>query len=224
MTRRPKLRPSPRPLRVLAARRGGADRAAEVEPGRAHDLHRGRAPRDAGRGRHRPRVDVRGPEVLRGRPGRRRQAHPRGRGVRGPRVALRPEPGRERGEVLPPDPAGRERDRLPEPPEARELRPPRGLLPPASHGQAADGGVRGGRASASPGACRPRSASRSSRARTTGRGGSRASTATSSGPTTTSSRSRTTGSPTSTRSCGASSSWATSSGSRSWPRTTCTTR
>ena len=114
------LRPPPRPLRVLAARRGGTDRAAEVEPGRADDLLRGRASRDAGRRRHRPRVDVRGPAVLRGRPGRRRQADHRRRGLRGPRLAVRPEPGRERGEVLPPDPPGRERDRLPQPPEARD--------------------------------------------------------------------------------------------------------
>ena len=34
---------------------------------------------------------------------------------------------------------------LPEPPEARELRAPRGLLPPASHGQAAAGRARRGR-------------------------------------------------------------------------------
>ena len=40
---RAELRPPPHPLRVLVAGRRGADRGAEVQPRRAHDLHRGAA-------------------------------------------------------------------------------------------------------------------------------------------------------------------------------------
>ena len=97
-----------------------------------------------GRGRHRPRLDVRRPAVLRGGPGGGREADHRGRGLRRAGLALRPQPGRERGEVPPPHAARPERDRLPQPAEARLGRLPRGLLPPAPHGQAAHGRARRG--------------------------------------------------------------------------------
>ena len=158
-------------------------------------------------------VDVRRAAVLRGRPGRRASSRSSGsRRTSRPGSRFDRNPGESEEKyyhltLLAENETGY-RNLL----KLVTLRPPRGLLPPAAHGQAAHGRARRGRASASPGACPPRSASRCSRARTTGRGGSPASTATSSAPTTTSSSSRTTGSPSSTRSCGASSSWATSSG------------
>ena len=61
-----------------------------------------------------------------------------------PGLPVRSQPRRERGEVLPPHPARPERDRVPQPAEARVGRLPRGLLPPAPHGQAADGRARRG--------------------------------------------------------------------------------
>ena len=64
-----------------------------------------------------------------------RQADHRGRGLRRARLAVRPQPRRERGEVPPPHAARRERDRLPQPAAARLGRAPRGLLPPAADGQ-----------------------------------------------------------------------------------------
>ena len=102
----------------------------------------------------------------------------------------------------------RERDRLPEPAEAGELRPPRGLLPPPPHGQAAHGRIRRGHHLHVGVPVQRDSRRTSSTVRTTRRRRSPASTETSSGPTTTSSRSRITASGTSGRSCAARSTWA----------------
>ncbi len=137
----------------LAGRRR-PDRGAEVPPRRPDHLHGGRAPRHVRGGRHGSRGDVRCAPLLRGRARRRHQADHRRRGLRRAGLAVRAEPRRERGEVPPPHAPGGERDGLPEPAEARVRRLPRGLLPPAAHGQGAARRARRGRRSACRDACR----------------------------------------------------------------------
>ena len=126
------------------------DGAARIEapkfhPGRADHLHGGRASRHVGGGGHGSRRHVRRAPVLRGRARRRHQADHRRRGLRRAGLAVRAEPGRERGEVPPPHAARRERDGVPEPAEARVRGLPRGLLSPAPHGQGAARRARRGR-------------------------------------------------------------------------------
>ena len=108
----------------------------------------------SGGGRHGSRRHVRRAPLLRGRARRRHQADHRRRGLRRAGVAVRAEPGRERGEVPPPHAPGGERDGLPEPAEARVRRLPGGLLPPAAHGQGAARRARRGRRSACRDVCR----------------------------------------------------------------------
>ena len=103
----------------------------------------GRVP-DAGARDHRPRRDVRGAPVLRGRDRGGGQADHRRRDLRGAQLPVRAGPRRERGEVPPPHGPGPERDRVPQPPEAGDGRAPRGLLPPAPGRQGAPGRARRG--------------------------------------------------------------------------------
>ena len=176
---------------------------AEVEPGRAHDLHRGRAAGDAGGRRHRPR------RRCSARCGSSRRAGPPGvTPILGVEAYVAPgsrfdrNPG-EREEkyyhltLLAENETGY-RNLL----KLVSYGAPRGLLPPAPHGQAAAGRARRGR-DLPLGLPVLRDRRRApARARTTrARRGRRPSTATSSEPTATSSRSRTTASPTSARSC-----------------------
>ena len=139
---RPRVRPSPHPFGVLPARWGGADRGAALQPERDHDLQRSRSRRDVGDRRHGPRGHVRRAPLLRNRSTDGAQADHGGGGVRGARVPVRSHAGGERREVLPPHPARRERNGLPEPAPARDPRAPRGLLSPAADGQAAAGRAR----------------------------------------------------------------------------------
>ena len=126
------------------------DGAARIEAPKFHpdapdDLHRGAPARDVRGGGHRSRRHVRRAPLLRGRTRGRGQADHRRRGLRRARLAVRTEPGRERGEVPPPHAAGGERDGLPQPAEARVRRLSGGLLPPAADGQAAARRACGGR-------------------------------------------------------------------------------
>ena len=119
-----------------------------------------------------------------------------------PGIAVRPQHRGERGEVPPPHAARRERDGLPQPPEARVRGLPRGLLPPAPDGQGAARRARRGRDRASPGCLSSEIVGvlLAGQERRAARGG-RPRTATSSAPTGSSSSCRTTASPTSARSC-----------------------
>ena len=114
------LRPSARPLRVLAARRRVQDRRARRARGGV---------RPAGARPDRPRRHERRGRALQGVPEARRQADPRLRDL--PRRRPRgPQPRRAaRARAQPPHAAGRERRRLPQPRQALLRRLPRGPAP-----------------------------------------------------------------------------------------------
>ena len=122
-------RPSPRPQRVLAARRRLQDR---------RDGGARRRARPAGARAHRPRRDERRGRPLQGLQQARDQTDRRARGLPGRRP--QDDQGADPLRAQPPDPAGRKRHRLRQPGQAHLGRLPRGLL--ARQGQRRHGAAR----------------------------------------------------------------------------------
>ena len=120
-------------LRVLAPRRDEHDPGARGA---------GASARAGGARGHGSRGAVRGAEVLRG--GARQRAEPdhRARGVRGAEEPARAQSGG--ADAVPPDAAGAERDRVPQPAAAFVGVAPRGVLLPAAGRSRAAGGTRRG--------------------------------------------------------------------------------
>ena len=116
------MRPSPRPLRVLAARR------------RLQDRHARRARRElrpAGPRAHRSRRDERRGRALQGHQEARRQADRRARGL----LRRRPQQPRAEGRAKPPHAARRDRRRPAQPRQALQRRLPRGPPPRQAGGR-----------------------------------------------------------------------------------------
>jgi len=120
-----RVRPSPCPQSLLAARRGVQDPRARRD---------GKGIRDARRRRDRPREHVRRRRVLPRGDGHGREADPGLRGLRGAQEpAHQGGDRRHQGGRLPPHPARRERDGLPQSHPPGHHRLPRRLLLQAAH-------------------------------------------------------------------------------------------